>query len=60
MVTTLTGAEGGTWTRMVLLPLDFESSASANSTTSAWNFYQQDYNNTIINILQFYFVIFLI
>lgn len=30
------GAEGGNRTRTVLLPLDFESSASASSTTSAW------------------------
>lgn len=42
------GAEGGGRTRTSVTSPDFESGASANSTTSAWNFYiltyaKQDY-----------------
>lgn len=44
------GAEGRTRTGMVSLPLDFESSASANFTTSATTFFIIQYRFTKSNI----------
>ncbi len=50
----LLGAEGGTRTHTESPPLDFESSASANSTTSAYIFLtiSNKYHNSFINSCQ--------